>query len=374
MAYVNSAPSGFVSIRPAPEPSTQDEPSVNNVHGSGSASGSAISSSGDSSSGRSTMKSANIWPLIAVLAKYMINSSRSLGAVRLGSSADELPHLLVSLINILPDPEESALLGVQLHVYLSKGFECLGYVPDDLFFRVALYDQLVPLIFLPPLDCLNFFLGACPLFFCLTGEFLYPDIQADVRDATVGRRLSDGVWLLGPETIAHSIGMTLLLCNVTVPPSTGNFNIPCAVDGTARRHFLCAKVSVLEANMVSPLMNPISCVVSSPEPFGPYLFAELAKTLFIPRLSEDDPLSCILVHNVFRPFQISLIHRALPSRLIHLEVAKNIASSGDKLWVIIGLGPPFPRLDLQYSQGFILSIASPFFRAMHSFVLCPVSE
>ncbi|GKC07340.1 hypothetical protein Tco_0998950 [Tanacetum coccineum] len=38
----------------------------------------------------------------------------------------------------------------------------------------------------------------------------------------------------GPEIIAHSIGMTLLLCSVTVPPSTGNFNIPCAVDGTAR--------------------------------------------------------------------------------------------------------------------------------------------
>ncbi|GJU44649.1 hypothetical protein Tco_1201915 [Tanacetum coccineum] len=31
-----------------------------------------------------------------------------------------------------------------------------------------------------------------------------------------------------------SIGITLLLFNVTVPPSTGNFNIPCAVDGTAR--------------------------------------------------------------------------------------------------------------------------------------------
>ncbi|GKD26806.1 hypothetical protein Tco_1233020 [Tanacetum coccineum] len=28
--------------------------------------------------------------------------------------------------------------------------------------------------------------------------------------------------------------MTLLLRNVIVPPSTGNFNIPCAVDSTAR--------------------------------------------------------------------------------------------------------------------------------------------
>ncbi|GJR30443.1 hypothetical protein Tco_1106675 [Tanacetum coccineum] len=114
MAYVNSAPSGFVGIRPVPEPSTQDEPSVNKVHGSGSTSGSAMSSSGDSSSGRSIIKSTNIWPLIAgyidsglvqfaykytgiclpslsviktaliasfAAAKYMINSSRSLGAV-----------------------------------------------------------------------------------------------------------------------------------------------------------------------------------------------------------------------------------------------------------------------------------------------------
>ncbi|GKG15171.1 hypothetical protein Tco_0354771 [Tanacetum coccineum] len=40
--------------------------------------------------------------------------------------------------------------------------------------------------------------------------------------------------VLGPEIIAHSIGMILLLRNVTVPPSTGNFNIPCAVDGMAR--------------------------------------------------------------------------------------------------------------------------------------------
>ncbi|GJS65674.1 hypothetical protein Tco_0680238 [Tanacetum coccineum] len=42
-----------------------------------------------------------------------------------------------------------------------------------------------------------------------------------------------GGCVIGLEIITHSIGMTLLLRNVTVPPSTGNFNIPCAVDGTA---------------------------------------------------------------------------------------------------------------------------------------------
>ncbi|GJZ47705.1 hypothetical protein Tco_0601537 [Tanacetum coccineum] len=52
MAYVNSTPSGFVSISSATEPSIQDDPSINKVHGSGNSSGSAMSSSRDSSSGR----------------------------------------------------------------------------------------------------------------------------------------------------------------------------------------------------------------------------------------------------------------------------------------------------------------------------------
>ncbi|GJX84533.1 hypothetical protein Tco_0335307 [Tanacetum coccineum] len=55
------------------EPSTQDDPSVNKVHGSGSSSGSVMSSFGDSSSGRSIIKSANIYPLIAVLGLYWIS-------------------------------------------------------------------------------------------------------------------------------------------------------------------------------------------------------------------------------------------------------------------------------------------------------------
>ncbi|GJV78955.1 alpha/beta hydrolase fold-3 [Tanacetum coccineum] len=37
----------------------------------------------------------------------------------------------------------------------------------------------------------------------------------------------------GPETIAHSTGIILLPFSVSIPPMTGNFNIICAVDGTA---------------------------------------------------------------------------------------------------------------------------------------------
>ncbi|GJW17867.1 hypothetical protein Tco_0025303, partial [Tanacetum coccineum] len=67
IAYVNSVPSGLVSIRPASEPSTHDEPSVNNIQGSGSSSLFSMGISVDSSSGRSTMKSAKICPLTDVL-------------------------------------------------------------------------------------------------------------------------------------------------------------------------------------------------------------------------------------------------------------------------------------------------------------------
>ncbi|GKD05935.1 hypothetical protein Tco_1180909 [Tanacetum coccineum] len=78
MSYVNSTISGFVSISPAPEPSIQDDPSVNKVQGSGSSSSSIMGSSGDSSSGHSTIKSANICPLIDILGLYWMSYPSSL--------------------------------------------------------------------------------------------------------------------------------------------------------------------------------------------------------------------------------------------------------------------------------------------------------
>ncbi|GKG47753.1 hypothetical protein Tco_0507238, partial [Tanacetum coccineum] len=59
-------------------PSIPDDLSVNKVYGSGNSSGSAMSSSGDSSSGRSTIKSASICPLINVLGLYWMSYPSSL--------------------------------------------------------------------------------------------------------------------------------------------------------------------------------------------------------------------------------------------------------------------------------------------------------
>nr|GEW04671.1 hypothetical protein [Tanacetum cinerariifolium] len=67
LIMVNSIPFEFVIIKPAPEPSMHDDPSVNNTYGSGSSFGSSIGVSNVSSSGRSMMKSARIYPFTDIL-------------------------------------------------------------------------------------------------------------------------------------------------------------------------------------------------------------------------------------------------------------------------------------------------------------------
>nr|GEY57804.1 putative ribonuclease H-like domain-containing protein [Tanacetum cinerariifolium] len=66
-AWVNSSPSGFVSISPASVSSAQDDPSVNKIHISGSSFSTSMAVSGSSSFRRSTMKSAMICPLTNTL-------------------------------------------------------------------------------------------------------------------------------------------------------------------------------------------------------------------------------------------------------------------------------------------------------------------
>lgn len=65
---MNSIPSGFVRIRPAPDPSTHEDPSVNRIQGS--CRSVLVADVGLSLSGFSTIKSAKICPLIAVRGLY----------------------------------------------------------------------------------------------------------------------------------------------------------------------------------------------------------------------------------------------------------------------------------------------------------------
>ncbi|GKD01106.1 hypothetical protein Tco_1171380 [Tanacetum coccineum] len=65
LLQVNSVPSGFVSISPAPDPSIHDDPSVNSVYDSYGISVAGVS--GKFSSGFSTRRSARICPFTNVL-------------------------------------------------------------------------------------------------------------------------------------------------------------------------------------------------------------------------------------------------------------------------------------------------------------------
>ncbi|GJV87802.1 hypothetical protein Tco_1531740 [Tanacetum coccineum] len=81
-----------------------------------------------------------------------------------------------------------------------------------------------------------FLSDACPIFFCLIGRhpsLIFRWCSAICHGMSV---MSAGLQAKHPglEIITHSIGMTLLLRNVIVPPLIGNFNIPCAVDGMVR--------------------------------------------------------------------------------------------------------------------------------------------
>lgn len=60
---MNSIPSGLIRIRPAPDPSTHEDPSVNRIQGS--CRFVLVVEVGLSVSGFSTMKLANIYPLSA---------------------------------------------------------------------------------------------------------------------------------------------------------------------------------------------------------------------------------------------------------------------------------------------------------------------
>nr|GEW85279.1 hypothetical protein [Tanacetum cinerariifolium] len=67
----------FVSIRPAPEPSTQDDPSVNSVYGYKSSSSASMGASRGLSFERSTKKSTKIYHLNDVLGLYCMSYSPS---------------------------------------------------------------------------------------------------------------------------------------------------------------------------------------------------------------------------------------------------------------------------------------------------------
>nr|GEZ80562.1 reverse transcriptase domain-containing protein [Tanacetum cinerariifolium] len=91
---VNSTPSRFMIIKPDLETSMHDDPSVNNIHGSGNSSLSSIGVSGASSSRSSTMKSARIHPFTDVLGRSIFLTGYKVDADGLRVSPDKVKAVL----------------------------------------------------------------------------------------------------------------------------------------------------------------------------------------------------------------------------------------------------------------------------------------
>ncbi|GKC87325.1 hypothetical protein Tco_1147974 [Tanacetum coccineum] len=159
--------------------------------------------------------------------------------------------------------------------------------------------------------------------------------------------------------------MTLLLRNVTVPPSTRNFNIPCAVDGKAwiflipvlsiiplcwdgdliTMKFIHAEVECSSSRiftsrdiwpsgqMVSPL-NPMSGVVAGI--IWLLIFGRSLTKQCSYRTSEDAPPSTYIRCIKCPPISASMIIGPfVPSS--SSKGGKEITVSGEKLWVTLCL-------------------------------------
>ncbi|GJY02526.1 hypothetical protein Tco_0360678 [Tanacetum coccineum] len=144
-----------------------------------------------------------------------------------------------------------------------------------------------------------------------------------------------GCCVLGLEIVAHSIGITVLLRIVTIPPFTRNFNIPCVVDEVE-----CSSSPIFTSRdiwpigqMVSPL-NPMSDVVAGIIwllIFGRSLMKQCSY-----RTSEDAPPSTYIRCTKCPPISASMIiGLSVPSSSPKDE--KEIIVFGEKLWVTLCL-------------------------------------
>ncbi|GKC66879.1 hypothetical protein Tco_1099477, partial [Tanacetum coccineum] len=194
--------------------------------------------------------------------------------------------------------------------------------------------------------------------------------------------------VLGPEIIAYSIGMILLLHNVTVPPSIGNFNIQCVVDGMTQiflipglpiiplcwdgdlktMKFIHAEVECSSSpiftskdiwpsgQMVSPL-NPVRYVV--------------ARTIWLLisgwsltkqcsyRISKDAHPSTYIRCAKCPPISASMITGpSVPSS--SPRGGKEIVVSGEKLWVTFCLATISHGWTIRMASGLSFQAVSPF--------------
>ncbi|GJQ90231.1 hypothetical protein Tco_0001370 [Tanacetum coccineum] len=153
--------------------------------------------------------------------------------------------------------------------------------------------------------------------------------------------------------------MTLLFCNVTVPSSIGNFNIPCAVDGTARI-FLIPGLPIVplcwDSDLITMKFFHAEVECSSSPIFTSkdiYPSGQMVFPLNPIRISEDAPPSTYIQCTKCPPISASMIIG--PSILSSsLKGGKAITVSGEKLW--------FPETTCPYDDASLVCTSVSFCR------------
>ncbi|GJY84238.1 hypothetical protein Tco_0497614 [Tanacetum coccineum] len=163
--------------------------------------------------------------------------------------------------------------------------------------------------------------------------------------------------------------MTLLLRNITVPPSTGNFNIPCAVDGTAWI-FLIPGLPVIplcwDGDLITMKFIHAEVECSSSPIFTSkdiYPSGQMVSPLNPIRISKDDPPSTYIRCMKCPPISASMIIGPSVSSSSP-KGGKAITVSGEKLWVTLCLAT------LSHDACIHLCCA-PYLRGIHSTYLDP---
>ncbi|GJW44138.1 hypothetical protein Tco_0072937 [Tanacetum coccineum] len=144
--------------------------------------------------------------------------------------------------------------------------------------------------------------------------------------------------------------MTLLLCSVTVPPSTGNFNISCAVDGTAwsvnSSPILNSKaIGLVAQNGLSTESDKVS---GGRNHLIPYLFVEFYEAMFIQDFRGCSAVNIYPMHKMPAHFGFD-DHWALRPVFFPQRWKRHCRLRREALGNP-GLGHSFPWLDHQYSQ------------------------
>ncbi|GJX47772.1 hypothetical protein Tco_0272962 [Tanacetum coccineum] len=145
--------------------------------------------------------------------------------------------------------------------------------------------------------------------------------------------------------------MILLLRNVTVPPSTGNFNISCAVDGMARI-FLIPGLPIISLCWDGDLTTMRKWNALS---------RSLTKQCSY-RISEDAPPSKYIRCMKCPPISASMIiGPSVPSS--SPRGGKEIVASEEKLWVTFFLATLSHGWTIRMASGFSFPTFSPFLGA-----------